>query len=372
MAEALRRQGVTVVDRLAQVGAVPDVIHGQHNVTTVMAMMAFPQCPVVFSCHDFEAPKDRPPLAPRVRRFIAVDEICRERMLNDGVPDEQIVVLYNAVDLSQYPRRDLLPTRPRNVLVLTKGVDHLAVARSAAERAGLTFEGLGSGFDSVVDDLPHRLQRYDIVIATARMAKEAVAAGCAAIVGDHRGFAGLVTRDVVAEWRRHNFGRKILTTPMAEEALLCAIASYDATDAAAVTEFIRAEDGLDRHIDQLECLYREVVAEGKKVDMAADMMALSGFLEDFLISRDFTRPWADLYRNVVEEEVDALERALDRHSGKTQAPIMTRLDRIERAIQDSAVKATADDLPNGLFTKLRMTLRPRTRLRALRSRPGRP
>ena len=372
MAEALGRQGVTVVDRLEQVGAVPDIIHGQHNVTTVMAMMAFPQCPVVFSCHDFDAPKDRPPLVPRIRRYIAVDEICRERLLNDGVADGRIVLLYNAVDLKQYQRRDPLPPRPRNVLVLTKGADHLAVARSAVERAGLTLDGLGSGLDTVVDDLPQRLPRYDIVVATARMAKEAIAAGCAVIVGDHRGFAGLVTRDVVPEWRRHNFGRKILTTPMTEANLLQAIAGYDVPDAAAVTEFIRAEDGLDRHIDQLERLYREVISEGNPVDVAADMKALSRFLEDFLISRDFTRPWADLYRNVVEEEVDVLDRALDRHGGRMQAAVMARLDQLERAIQENAAMVRPADPAVGLFTKLRMMIRPRTRLRALRARLSRP
>lgn len=148
MAKALRLQGIAVVDRLAHVGGVPDVIHGQHNVTTVMAMTAFPECPVVFSCHDFDAPKDQPPLVPRIRRYIAVDEICRERLLNDGVPDEKIVLLYNAIDLKQYQRRDPLPVRPRNVLVLTKGSHHLAAVQSAVESAGMTLEGLGSGFEA--------------------------------------------------------------------------------------------------------------------------------------------------------------------------------------------------------------------------------
>jgi len=370
MADTLRRQGIAVVDRLAQVGAEPDIIHGQHNVTTVMAMMAFPQCPVIFSCHDFDAPKDRALLVTRVRRYIAVDEICRERLLTDGVQAGQIVTLYNAVDLEQYPRRDPLPPRPRTVLVLTKGADHLAVARSASERAGLTFEALGSGVDAIVDDLPQRLRRYDIVIATARTAKEAIAAGCAVIVGDHRGFAGLVTRDVVAEWRRHNFGRKILTTPMTEDNLLGAIAGYDAADAAAVTDFIRAEDGLDAHIDKLERLYREVIEQGPRVDVAGDMKALSVFLEDFLISRDFTRPWTELYRNVVQEEIGVFDRALDgsleRHGSKTQVAITARLDQLERTLRDHAQSQASD--VRELGASLRLTVQLRLLARAVGSR----
>lgn len=369
MASALRLQGIAVVDRLTQVGVVPDVIHGQHNVTTVMAMTAFPECPVVFSCHDFDAPKDRAPIVPRIRRYIAVDEICRERLLHDGVPDERIAVFYNAVDLKQYQRRGPLPRSPRNVLVLTKGSQHLAAVRSAVERAGLALDGLGSGVDSVVDDLPLRLQHYDVVIATARMAKEALAAGCAVILGDHRGYAGLVTRNVVAEWRQHNFGRKVLTGTLTEDNLLEGLSHYDPADAAAVTDFIREHDGLDLQIDQLERLYREVIDEGAGVNVAEDMKALSGFLEDFLISRDFTRPWADLYRNVVEEKVDTLDQALERHSSKVQANIMARLDQLERAVEENSPKETYDN--RTVAIKLRQMIRARTRLRALREQLSR-
>lgn len=177
-----------------------------------------------------------------------------------------------------------------------------------------------------------------------------------------------MTRDVVAEWRKHNFGRKVLTGTLTEDGLLHALACYDHADAAAVTDFIRSQDGLDLHIDALERLYREVIAEGASADVAEDMKALSAFLEEFLISRDFTRPWADLYRNVVEEEVDVLERALDRHDDKMLTSIMARLDKLERAVQDSAPKETSDHRAISLGTKLRRMIRPRTRLRALRSR----
>src|SRR5205814_7156321 len=123
--------GIAVVDRLSQVGVTPDIIHGQHNVTTVMAMTAFPRCPAIFTCHDSEAMQDRPPLLPRVRRYIAVDEVCRERLKHDGAPDDKILLLHNAIDLERYQRRAPLPPRPQRVLVLTKGAAHLPVVRAA-------------------------------------------------------------------------------------------------------------------------------------------------------------------------------------------------------------------------------------------------
>jgi Glycosyltransferase Family 4 len=340
LAEELRRNGIAVVDRLNQIGFKPDIIHGQHNVATVMALAAFPSCPALFSCHDFVAMKDRAPLLPRIRRYLAVDEVCRERLIGDGVPEDKIDIVYNAVELEQFARRSPLPPRPERALVLTKGVEHLPIVRAAVQKAGLALDELGSGPGMVVDDLPARLPNYDLVIATARMAKEAMAVGCAVVVCDHRGFAGLATTKVLAEWRRHNFGRRILNSRVTENNLLQAIANYDSDDAAKVTDFIRAKDNLDSHIDQLERVYAAILDDTNAASPAEDMMALGKFLEDFLISRDFSRPWAALYQNVVDESTDVMERALHRHTTKLQAAIMGRFNDLTVRMEGRLEKMT--------------------------------
>ena len=332
LTEGLRRSGIAVVDRLNQVGCTPDVIHGQHNVTAVMALAAFPRTPALFSCHDFDAPKDRAPLMPRIRRYIAVDDSCRERLVADGAPQERIEVVYNAVDLDQYRPRGPLPRRPGRALVLTKGTEHLEVVRSAAAKAGLALDELGSGAGAVVDDLPTRLPAYDIVIATARMAKEAIAAGCAVVVCDHRGFAGLATTEVLDEWRRYNFGRRILAQPTTEDRLASAFARYDADDAAQVSEIVRAKDDLESHVDRLETIYNSMLDETRAIDPAGDLEALAPFLEDFLISRDFSRPWLELYRNVTEDASDVLELTLSRHTDRLRTEIAQGLDALARRL----------------------------------------
>jgi glycosyltransferase involved in cell wall biosynthesis len=332
LADGLRLCGIAVVDRLNQVGCTPDIIHGQHNVTTVMALAAFPRTRALFSCHDFDAPKDRAPLVPRIRRYIAVDDTCRERLISDGAPPERIEVVYNAVDLDQYQRRGPLPRRPARALVLTKGAEHLAVVRSAAAKAGLVLDELGSGAGTVVDDLPDRLRAYDIVIATARMAKEAIAAGCAVVVADHRGFAGLATTATLPEWRRYNFGRRLLAQPATEERLIDAFARYDADDAARVSDRVRAEDNLDAHVDRLEAIYGAILDEADADDPAADLAALAPFLEDFLISRNFSRPWVELHHNVTNEASDLLELALSRHTSKLRAEILQELEALGRRL----------------------------------------
>jgi hypothetical protein len=342
LAAGLRRNGIAVVDRLDRIRFKPDIIHGQHNVTTVMALAAFPGVPALFTCHDFDAPADRPPLLPRIRRYIAVDQSCRERLMHDGVPDDRIEVLYNAVDLDQFRRRPPLPPQPQRALVLTKGAEHLSVVRLAAAQAGLVLDELGSGTGTVVDDLPARLAAYDLVIATARMAKEAMTVGCAVVVCDHRGHAGLVTGDVVAEWRRHNFGRRILRHPVTEHNLLRAFAAYDPDDAARVTDVIRGQDHLDGQIDALERIYAAILEEAV-VDPAEDLQALAPFLEDYLISRDFSRPWTELLRSITDEAADVLDLALQRHTDTLRKAIAQTVESpLDR------MRSVAIDLADGL------------------------
>ena len=91
--DALRQSGVTVVDRLNQIAIAPDIIHGLGNVAAVMAMASFPNCPAIFACHSSDLAADRPPLLPRIRRYAASDEQCRERLLRDGVAADRIVLL---------------------------------------------------------------------------------------------------------------------------------------------------------------------------------------------------------------------------------------------------------------------------------------
>ena len=116
--------------------------------------------------------------------------------------------------------------------------------------------------------------------------------------------------------------------------------------------------------------------KNRKCYLSLEHRALYAF-EDFLISRDFTRPWGDLYRNVVEQEVGVL----DRHSSKLQASIMARFDRLEPALQDRImarfdqlertlqdnVESQARDVRD-LGVSLRLTTQLRLLTRALRSR----
>jgi hypothetical protein len=87
-----------------------------------------------------------------------------------------------------------------------------------------------------------------------------LAVGCAVVVVDGRGLAGLVTSSLVDEWRRNNFGLRLLTREPTKEAIATEIGRYDARDAAIVSGRIREFASLSTYLDRVEAIHRDVVA----------------------------------------------------------------------------------------------------------------
>jgi hypothetical protein len=257
-----------------------------------------------------------------------VDEACRARLVAElGCEKEEIELLPNAVDLDLFSPRPPLPARPRRGLLLTKNTAHIAAVRAAAQETGLELDEIGSPFGREVDDLHARLRNYDIVFATARMALEALAVGCAVVVVDGRGLAGLVTSSLVDEWRRNNFGLRLLTREPTKEAIATEIGRYDARDAAIVSGRIREFASLSTYLDRVEAIHRDVVATPQVLaDAPLDLRALGRFIGQWLrrlgegmIPENFdnllaANEFASEHRAVLEENarlrarVDALNR----------------------------------------------------------------
>ena len=289
-ASALLTDGITVTDRPEHLPWKPDVIHGHHNIAVAMALARYLDVPALFVMHDAIQGLDNPLVTPQIVRFFAVDEINRESHLRGtSLRKRDIELLPNAVDLSRFHLRDPLPQRPRRALLFGKSTGHIDTICEAARTFDLSLDAIGPVFGRVVDDLHVRLKDYDIVFATGRMALEALAVGCAVIVCDHRGFAGLARSDSVDEWRNNNFGLKLLTKPTTIDALLAEMCRYTATDAALVSMRIREIASLSDYLDRVEMIHREIVTHWKCAadDLRRHSEALSIFMAEWLRGLSF-------------------------------------------------------------------------------------
>ena len=291
-AARMEARGHIVVDRLANLPERPDVMHLQHITPALMAMAAFPDVPAVFTCHSATIEIEAPRLHPQIRKFVAVDDLCRALCVGREVPVDRLSVILNAVDLTRFQARPPLPPKPKAALMLTKNWEHQGLVRAACAKAGIRLDELGPATGKMSEEIEKELPRYDIVFATARMALEAAAVGCAVVVADGRGFAGMLRSDNLKAWRRLNLGIGLLTAPVTAGALDTAIAAYDAADAAVVCEALRAEASADDFAAAYLDLYAQAIAEGVPRDPST-AAATAAWLEELLPSAA-PRAWHDV------------------------------------------------------------------------------
>ncbi|HEX3556492.1 MAG TPA: glycosyltransferase [Thermoanaerobaculia bacterium] len=268
LAAELRAATIPAVDDLAAVAEPPDVIHGQHHLPAMTALLHFPGVPALFVSHGWAPWEEAPPRFPRILRYVAVDHTTRERLVSaSGIPPERVEVILNFVDLARFRPRSPLPPAPRRALVFSNQASeetHLPVVREACSRFGIALDvaGVASGRPAARPET--LLPGYDLVFAKGRSALEAMAVGAAVVLCDQSGAGPMVTTESFDRLRPLNFGIRTLREPVAPDVLAREIGRYDPADAAEVSRRVRAEAGLEAPVDRLAALYAEVIAEHRE------------------------------------------------------------------------------------------------------------
>jgi hypothetical protein len=268
LAAELRAATIPVVDDLAAVTEPPDVIHGQHHLPAMTALLHFQGVPAVFVSHGWAPWEEAPPRFPRIRRYVAVDYTTRERLVSEaGIPPEQVEVVLNFVDLDRFQPRGPLPAVPRRALVFSNQASeatYLPVVREACSRLGLELDVAGGAAGRPAARPEALLPGYDIVFAKGRAALEAMAVGAAVVLCDQAGAGPMVTVESFDRLRPLNFGIRTLREPVAPDVLEREIRRYDPADAAEVSRRLRAQAGLEGAVDQLVALYENVISEHRE------------------------------------------------------------------------------------------------------------
>jgi len=264
VAAELRAATVPVVDDPDQVTVPPDLLHLHHHLEAMTALARFPGVPALYVCHGFLPAAEAPPQHPRIRLYVAVDELVRERLLAEcGLDEDRVTTLLNFVDLEAFPQRPPLPERPRRALVFSNHATeetYLPAVRTACAEAGMTLDVVGQRA-RVVERPGEVLGDYDLVFAQGRSALEAAAVGVAVIVCGENGLGPMVTAVELDRRRSLNFGVRLLRRPITSAGILAELARYDPRDAAVVTRRLRLEAGLDLALDRLLALYERVLAD---------------------------------------------------------------------------------------------------------------
>ncbi|HJQ84906.1 MAG TPA: glycosyltransferase [Candidatus Binatia bacterium] len=318
VAQELRDRTVPVIDDLDALESPPDVIHAHHHLEAMTALLRFPGAPAIYVCHGWLPWEEVPPRFPRIIRYVAPDETCRDRLVcESAIPAERVRLIPNFVDLARFRPRAPLPARPRRALVFSNYVNErhgLPAMRTACERAGLALDVIGAGVGRSCPDPEAVLGDYDVVFAVARSALEALAVGVAVVVAAPHGVAGMVTSENVEALRRINFGRRALREPLSADVLGRELARYDALDAAEVSRWVCANAGLDAAVDAWIALYADVCAEAVSPDPIAEGRAAAAYL----------RWLAPTVKSAYEARVRADEAAADAARARAESDGLAR------------------------------------------------
>jgi hypothetical protein len=268
VAEELRAATVPVIRTLESLGEAPDIIHGHHHYDTLAAMMWFPRAPAVYFCHGWQPWEEAPLRFPRILRYAAVDELCRERLIAEGgIPPERIELILNFFDKNRFPPRPPLPPTPRRALAFGNEFTQdsgVPVLRRACEACGIELDTAGQLTQNSESRPGPLLAGYDIVFAKARAAIEALAVGAAVVLSNPRGLGPLVTTKNFAALRLLNFGVRTLSSPLDAHLLENEIGSYDPSDAADVSKLVRENCELGPAVDRIVDLYERTIAEARQ------------------------------------------------------------------------------------------------------------
>ncbi len=341
MAKPLVEAGIPVEERIASLGDFePEIIHAQHHLEALTALLSFPGAPAVFLSHGAFPSQEFPLAFPRILRYLAVSETARERASTAlGMPAASIELCRNWVNLERFTPRGPLPERPRRALMLgnnfTEG-NGVAMLRAVCRRHGLDLDARGMGVNHVAEAPETILPDYDLVFALGKAAIEAMAVGCGVILCHPSGVGPLVTRDNLEPLRAMNFGTGALEEPLGAEAVSTRIRSFSAAAAAQAAHQVRATTSLEQAVDRLLEIYCEVRCQfsrnqvrdaARELDAAARFLAEQG--PELLMHRDTPRrleAW-DPSRDELERRVREMEASLTWKAGRafSRIPLLKAL-----------------------------------------------
>jgi hypothetical protein len=287
--DTLADDGVPITSCLTPLPFVPDVIHAQHQLDAMTAIMALPGVPAVFCCHG-ATHMEKPPRHPRIFRYVAMSPTLRLRMATEAGIDESLIdVVYNAVDLGRFRVVRSPPERPRKALVYKRNLDPDSLIgreiREAAAAANLELEFRGIGPKLTPLPYPEQaLPNYDLVFASGKSAIDALACGCAVILLGITNCGEIVCEANFDRLRLANFSPPVNSPPPSAANILAEIERYDATRAAAASRLLRQVAGLEAYADQFVGIYQRTIDAHRKAatDLRREQRAVGRYLRSLV------------------------------------------------------------------------------------------
>ncbi len=285
VADLLIEDQFAVVTNLRDLPFKPDIIHGQHHLETMSALMALPETPALYYIHGVTPWQERVPVHPRILGYINLSEISTFRLsVQKSIPPSRIHVLGNHVNFGLFPAPKPAPERLRTAAYcprIAAAPSTLANVERLCRELGIELHHETEWSRGTISDPLAVFQEYDLIFGTGRTALEALAVGCVVSTTDHEKLGPLITPANITERRTVNFTMALWEDQTPYETLSRQLADYQPGAQQEVYDFIRRETDFEKAADELVEIYEKIVEEWKTMERPSfvdDMTAASDYL----------------------------------------------------------------------------------------------
>jgi Glycosyltransferase Family 4 len=282
---AFEAYGLPVTEDLDRLTFVPDIIHGQHHMDAMSALLAFPDVPAVYFSHG-GVWQECPPVHPRIYEYLVVTPTAAERMAVEfNIPMSSIQVFPNSLELARWPALRRLPDRPSRALFFnhrhTPDSPTARMVQAAAASTGLSLDIIGNVQERWIARPEDVLPTYDIVFASGVSAMEAIASGCAVVVVGRTSCGEMVLPENYQRFRANNFTIAVNSAPPDAAFIEAQLRRYSAEACARVSAQLRQEADHRIAMPKLEELYRRVIERHRttRPEPRAELEAISRYLQ---------------------------------------------------------------------------------------------
>ncbi|HSJ01147.1 MAG: glycosyltransferase [Verrucomicrobium sp.] len=319
VAEMLRASSIPVITSPEDCPWVPDIIHGQHHLDAMTAIMALPGVPAIYHTHGGLPWQERPPTHPRILHYVAM---CRDladtQWIELCLQPAQISAVPNWVDLSRFRNSRSPGPDPKSALLFGEGLGDPSIKEKLAPVFAAQGIQLQNTADWTADErrAPELvLPRYDIVLGSGRSALEAMACGCAVVIANPQCCLGWVRPEYFFELQRQNFSPKRADAALNPDLITTSLATYDAEAAVEVTALVRERCTLTHAVDELLHIYEDTLAlwprAQAEIDPASENHAAYLYLRS-LASAVRDVEFLQVTSRKLQSEVDQLTKERDK------------------------------------------------------------
>lgn len=262
VAGEIAEEGIHVCNHTENLMEKPDIIHGHHFVQTMHALRQFRNTPAIYMVHDRSYPGDTPPHSQRVLKYLAVDQICRDKILRHGIHPSKTRILLNWVDTQRFKKKKTITKKPIRALVFSNYAtpdNYYKSVAEACDKMNIQLDVIGRSFQTNTFTPEELLPEYDIIFAKGKAALESLSSGAALIVCDFRGLGGMVLPENYRYFRENNFGMATMTRPHDVDLIVEEIKKYDPASVKLVSDRIRGEAAFSKYTDHIVRIYKQVI-----------------------------------------------------------------------------------------------------------------